>query len=317
MWRFARVPPPLPVPGRADSATVPPSRPRPPGPPLPPRGGNAYGRDVLEEFETSRRPTPFPEVEARSGLVARHRASGYSGVVVKVTSSEVALRGGDGSVRVFLRAGGAFDVDGRTVTLVVPKPPRRQDTGPGGARTVVRTASGSIASPTPVPARVARAGRILVEGRHDAELVERVWGDDLREAGVVVELLDGIDALPGAIAAFRPGPGRRLGVLVDHLVPGSKEQRLVAGIRDPHVLVTGTPFVDVWAAVRPHVVGLDRWPTIPKGTDWKAGVAAALGRDDPRRVWPWILGRVRSYADLAPELVGAVERLVDFVTAED
>ena len=36
-------------------------------------------------------------------------------------------------------------------------------------------------------ARTARAARIVVEGVHDAELVERVWGDDLRIEGVVVE----------------------------------------------------------------------------------------------------------------------------------
>ena len=38
-------------------------------------------------------------------------------------------------------------------------------------------------------ARVARQSRIYVEGRHDAELVERIWGDDLRHVGVVVEHL--------------------------------------------------------------------------------------------------------------------------------
>ncbi|HEU4490684.1 MAG TPA: DUF3097 family protein [Jiangellales bacterium] len=60
-------------------------------------------------------------------------------------------------------------------------------------------------------ARVARASRIYVEGRHDAELVEKVWGDDIRVEGVVVEVLGGIDDLPARVAAFRPGPGRRLG----------------------------------------------------------------------------------------------------------
>ena len=44
-------------------------------------------------------------------------------------------------------------------------------------------------------ARVARASRIFVEGRHDAELVEKVWGDDLRVEGVVVEYIEGVDDL--------------------------------------------------------------------------------------------------------------------------
>jgi hypothetical protein len=152
-----------------------------------------------------------------------------------------------------------------------------------------------------------------VEGVHDAELVERVWGDDLRVEGVVVERLDGIDDLAAVVRAFGPGPGARLGVLVDHLVPGSKEARLAASVADPHVLVTGTPFVDVWQAVKPAVVGIPAWPGVPRGEDWKTGVCTRLGVD-PSTMWPRILGSVRSYADLEPALVGAVERLIDFVT---
>ncbi len=70
------------------------------------------------------------------------------------------------------------------------------------------------------PARVARASRLWVEGVHDAALLERIWGDDLRIEGVVVEPLDGIDELVAHVRDFRPGPQRRIGVLVDHLVPG-------------------------------------------------------------------------------------------------
>jgi hypothetical protein len=156
-----------------------------------------------------------------------------------------------------------------------------------------------------------------VEGIHDAELVERVWGDDLRIEGVVVERLDGIDHLDRAIAEFRPGPARRLGVLVDHLVDGSKESRIAGGLRQPDVLIAGTPFVDVWQAVRPSVLGIGAWPHIPKGTEWKVGVCEALGFGDPPAAWRRILASVSSYADLEPTLVGAVERLIDFVTATD
>jgi hypothetical protein len=161
---------------------------------------------------------------------------------------------------------------------------------------------------------VARAGRLLVEGVHDAELVERVWGDDLRIEGVVVERLDGIDHLAGAIEVFRPGPARRLGVLVDHLVDGSKESRIAAGHRHPDVLITGTPFVDVWQAVKPSVLGIDGWPHVPMGVEWKSGVCEALGFGDAPTAWRRILSSVRTYADLEPELVGSVERLIDFVT---
>ena len=136
-----------------------------------------------------------------------------------------------------------------------------------------RTASGSTAVRTE-RARVARASRILVEGVHDAELVEKVWGDDLRVEGVVVERLDGMDDLAAVVDAFRPGPGRRLGVLLDHLVDGTKEARVAAAVRHPHVLVTGTPYVDVWQAVRPRAAGIDAWPVVPMGEPWKEGVIA-------------------------------------------
>jgi hypothetical protein len=163
-------------------------------------------------------------------------------------------------------------------------------------------------------ARVAQASRILVEGVQDAELVERVWGDDLRIEGVVVERLDGLDHLAAFVAGFAPGPSRRLGVLVDHLVAGSKEARLAAEVEHDHVLVTGTPFVDVWQAVKPAVIGIPGWPQVPRGTDWKSGVCQQLGVGDPILMWRRILGSVRSYADLEAPLVGAVERLIDFVT---
>ncbi len=138
------------------------------------------------------------------------------------------------------------------MTLVRPAPqaPAGQQARAGGGR-----ASGSVAAPVS-RARVARASRIYVEGRHDAELVEKIWGDDLRDVGVVVEFLGGIDDLAAIVAEFGPAPGRRLGVLVDHLVDGSKESRIAARVRSPHVLIVGHPFVDVWAAVKPAVLGI-------------------------------------------------------------
>jgi hypothetical protein len=154
-----------------------------------------------------------------------------------------------------------------------------------------------------------------VEGIHDAALVERVWGDDLRIEGVAVEFLEGIDDLRAIVAEFRPGPGRRLGVLVDHLVTGSKESRIVAEIRSPHVLVTGHPYVDIWQAVKPSAVGIQAWPDVPRGRPWKEGVCAALGVATPQDMWRRVLGAVGSYTDLEVPLLRAVEELIDFVTA--
>ncbi len=249
----------------------------------------------------------YPEVTFAPGLWARHRASRFDGTLVRLERDAVALRGRSGAERLFPLVPGAFEVDGRAVTIIRPKS--------SGARPPAVTPSGSLAV-ADRSARVARAGRILVEGVHDAELVERVWGDDLRVEGVVVERLDGIDHLADVVAEFGPGPGRRLGVLVDHLVPMSKEARIAAEVAHPHVLVTGTPFVDIWQAVKPSAVGIAAWPDVPRGADWKAGVCHALGTGDPGAFWRRILGSIRSYADLDPALVGAVERLIDFVTGD-
>jgi len=107
----------------------------------------------------------------------------------------------------------------------------------------------------------------------------------------------------------------RLGILVDHLVDGSKESRLATHVMrsSQFVLVTGHPFVDVWEGVRPKVLGIDAWPRVPRDRPWKEGVCAALGAD-PVRFWPQLRTRVTSFADLEPELVGSVERLIDFLT---
>ena len=201
---------------------------------------------------------------------------------------------------------------------MILRPPTRK-----GPATATRTASGSVAVPGS-KARVARASRIFVEGRHDAELVEKVWGDDLRIEGVVVEYLEGVDDLGEQLADFRPGPERRVGVLVDHLVHGSKESRIAASIaKSPvgrHVLIVGHPFVDVWQAVKPDRLGMQAWPTIPRNVEWKRGVCQHLGwphRDqaDIARAWKHILSKVGSYNDLEPALLGRVEELIDFVTA--
>ncbi|MBO0871653.1 MAG: DUF3097 family protein, partial [Micromonosporaceae bacterium] len=156
-----------------------------------------------------------------------------------------------------------------------------------------------------------------VEGLHDAALVERIWGDDLRGVGVVVEPLSGIDELAGAVRDFGPGPGRRLGVLVDHLVAGSKESRIVATVTSPHVLVAGHPYVDIWQAVRPARLGIPAWPRVAPGRPWKQGVCAALGVGDPAAMWRKILSTVRDYHDLETPLINSMERLIDFVTAID
>jgi hypothetical protein len=254
------------------------------------------------------RKTPPPRVEAERDLVVEDPSSGFVGAVVECEKDIVRLEDRFGRVRAY-PLGPGFWVDGRPVVLVRPRRP---------APTVpARSASGStyVAG---ARARVAREGRIYVEGKHDAELVEKVWGHDLRIEGVVVEPLHGVDDLPAIVRDFRPGAGRRLGVLVDHLVRGSKESRIAEQVTGEHALVVGHPFVDIWQAVKPAVVGIRAWPTVPKGQPWKEGVCRALGwEDDTGYVWAQrILARVRTWTDLEPTLIGRVEELIDFVTQD-
>ncbi len=131
-----------------------------------------------------------------------------------------------------------------------------------------------------------------------------------------MEFLNGIDDLPAIAAEFGADGGRRLGVLVDHLVAGSKESRIAAQVTSAHVLVVGHPYIDIWAAVKPAAVGISRWPDVPRGVPWKEGVLAAIGwPSDTAAAWRRILGRVQSFADLEPAFLGRVEELIDFVTA--
>lgn len=261
--------------------------------------------------KVGRKPERFQE--ASGGLVVEDAGSGYCGAVIRVERTTVELEDRLGHTRTF-RLGSGFLIDGKPVTLTAPNP--------AGRPKRTRTASGSFGV-ADARARVARPSRIFVEGRHDAELVERVWGDDLRIEGVVVEYIEGVDELDAALGAFAPGKDRRIGVLVDHLVPGSKESRIaeqvVRGPLAKHVLIVGHPFIDVWQAVKPDRLGLVRWPQVPRSIEWKRGICQALGwpgetQTDIANAWKRILGQVHSYADLEPELLGCVERLIDFVT---
>jgi len=272
-----------------------------------------YADDPLATF-THRTPLKkAPDIAAERDLVVELAGDGFVGAVVRIDSGLVELEDRRGAKRMF-PLGGGFLVDGEPVTLVAPR---------AAAKAPARTASGSLAAPD-ARARVALPSRIYVEGRHDAELVERVWGDDLRIEGVVVEYMEGVDDLEAIVAEFAPTPTRKLGVLVDHLVAGSKESRIADVVaRGPHganVLVVGHPFIDIWQAVKPARLGIGAWPVVPRGIEWKHGVCEALGwphadQADIARAWKHILGRVSSFADLEPELLGRVEHLIDFVTA--
>jgi hypothetical protein len=260
--------------------------------------------DVIAADEDAKRYPPF---EVPVGTELTHRASGTRGTVMAFTEGErIILEDTLGGRHEYKPHEGAFAYRGRAVKL------KRSTTAPIQDRRV--TASGSFDA-GPMPAQTAQASRIWVEGIHDAELIEHVWGDDLRVEGIVVEPLHGADDLADAVRNFQPARHRRLGVLLDHLQPGTKESRIAESVAGPHVMVTGHPYVDIWQAIRPPALGISAWPEIPLGRPWKEGVIEALGyTDDPGVFWQRIRGRVTDYRDLETPLITAVESLIDFVT---
>ncbi|AGZ49142.1 DUF3097 domain-containing protein [Mycobacterium kansasii] len=270
-----------------------------------------YGSDVLSGG--GRRTSRSVEHPVEIGMVVEDAQTGYVGAVVRVEYGRIDLEDRHGKTRGF-PLGPGYLLDGRPVILTAPRRP--------APVTPKRTASGSVAVPG-ARARVARASRIYVEGRHDAELIAQVWGEDLRIEGVVVEHLGGVDDLVRIVADFRPGPRCRLGVLVDHLVPGSKEARIADAVRQgpggSDTLVVGHPYVDIWQAVKPHRLGLKAWPSVPRHIEWKHGVCQALGwphadQADIATAWRRIRSTVRDWNDLEPALISRVEELIDFVT---
>lgn len=264
-----------------------------------------YGGDILAGHSRNRRPG-YPKVPAEPGLVVEVRGSDFVGAVTGYERTHqgdlIRLEDRHGVDRVFHNREGGFLLEGQPVTLtrhVEKQAPRRSNSG---SRRVDN-----------VEAKVAAPSRIWVEGIHDAAIVEKVWGHDLRVEGVVVEYLEGLDNLPERLAEFGPAPGRRVGVLADHLVEGSKETRMTRTVGE-HVLVTGHPFIDIWAAVKPERLGLRAWPDVPYGEDWKTGICRRVGWSDPKEGWHRVYSAVNSFRDLDSSLIGAVERLVDFVT---
>lgn len=271
---------------------------------------------------TGRKPAAAPtKVAAATDLVVEDAESGFTGAIIRIEKSGgvhlVVLEGRNGTVRSF-PLGLGFMVDGQAIELVPPTKRVKSQSA--------RTASGSRAVGQQ-RAQVAKASRIWVEGIHDAELVEKIWGDDLRVEGIVVEPLHGVDDLAGAVASFKPQTNRRLAVLLDHLVTGSKEQHIaheamqVPGAQD-NVLIVGHPYVDIWQAIKPQVIGIQAWPQIPRDEDWKTGMLGRLGLPNQNAKdiglgWKKILSRVNQFSDLEATLLGRVEHMIDFVTVHD
>lgn len=278
-----------------------------------------WGPSSLDELNQRRRPPQAQPLPVARGMVLEEVSTGWVGAVVRLETiggmRVLSLEDRHGKVRAF-PLGPGFMFEGQPV---IAAEPRRAASAPKQRR----TRSGSV-EVEGFRARTAQASRIWVEGKHDAELVAKVWGHDLAVEGIVVEPLHGVDDLAAGVQDFQPSPTRRLGILVDHLVAGSKESRIAAdAMRVPavagNVLILGHPYIDIWQAVKPSVLGIPAWPHVPRGQDWKTGICRGLGwphasAEDLGKAWSHILSRVSTYADLEPQLLGRVEELIDFVT---
>src|SRR5699024_7687224 len=251
-----------------------------------------------------------PEVPAEPGLMIEVLADDFVGEVVggekTIDGWCVKLEDRHGAQRLFPLRPGGFLLEGQRVSLSRYVAPREVPIQP----TVSNSGSRRVAN---VEAKVAAPSRIWVEGIHDAAIVERVWGHDLRVEGIVVEYIEGLDNLHERLAEFQPTADRRVGVLADHLIEGTKEVRLVQSL-GPHVMVTGHPYVDIGEAVKPSSVGIKAWPHVPRGIDWKTGVCQQLGWGTPQDGWRKVYSSVKTFRDLDSSLLGAVERLIDFAT---
>jgi len=263
--------------------------------------------ESIDDMHGSRRGLAKRDLFVELGVRIEHTPSKTKGRIVKFTEGViVVIKDQLGAEQRFDPVPGLFRHEGDLVALRAPLEKKEAAVGV--------TASGSIAAQD-TSARVARASRIWVEGIHDAELIERVWGDDLRYEGIVVEQLEGADDLAARVAAFGPADDQRLGILLDHLVDGSKETRIAAEVDDPNVLILGHPYVDIWEAIKPAAIGIEAWPTVPKGESWKEGVLQRLSIGaEPPQFWKHILGKVSSWKDVETPLVNSVEQLIDFVT---
>lgn len=268
-----------------------------------------YGNDILQGHQR-RQSQVFPEVKPELDMVVEVLGDDFVGAIVggerTADGDFIRLEDRRGKDRLFKLKPGGFLLEGKRVTLTRYVDPSMLPTAPGRSNSGSRRVEG-------VQAKVAAPSRIWVEGIHDAAIVEKVWGHDLRVEGVVVEYLEGLDNLEERLREFQPTAERRVGVLADHLVEGTKEARMTANL-GPHVMVTGHPYIDIWEAVKPASVKIPAWPHVPYGEDWKTGICDRLGWGTPQDGWRRVYKSVNSFRDIDATLIGAVERLIDFVT---
>ncbi len=271
-----------------------------------------YGSDVLATGWRDRGAKKVPQVAAEADLVVEVADDGFCGAVTRVQGGNVELEDRLGRRRLFPLGGGSSS------TAHLSGWSSRSEgagTSQDGIRFLRRRRPARPRGPAQSDPR-----------RGQARCRTRREGVGRRPAGRGSgrRVLQGVDLLDDLLAAEPPSATRRYGVLVDHLVAGSKESRIADAVaRGPHgrhLRIVGHPFVDVWQCVTPRALGIAKWPEIPRGIEWKVGICRAFGwphetQADIARAWQHILSKVTTYRDLEPALLGRVEELIDFVTA--
>ena len=219
----------------------------------------------------------YPDVTATPGLPVRHRSSGFTGVIAGFDGDGVIVRGTTGQERLFRPTPGAFDVEGRAVSLVRPAPPPAPPTPPPPRP-----------PPAPTPSRIStgpgwRRPAACCRGRPRRRAHREGVGRRPTRRRRGRRTARRLDHLPEGSTTFSPGPGNRLGVLVDHLVQAARR-------RGWRKTLTPAPRARLRHALRRRVGSgqagrrrLAAWAHIPQGTAWKAGVCRSLGRRRPRR----------------------------------
>ena len=216
------------------------------------------------------RAADLPPSPRRIGDGRRGPRLGFCGDIVTITAEAVTLRDRQGQHRQFRYKPGGFLIDGKPVTLVRAGP--RSQRRPAGDQQ-------RLGRRPPAGAAQRRHGQPDL-GRGQATTPSwsstcgattcASWGSSSSRCTASTTW----SAWSAEFAPSPAAPARGAGRPPRRRLEGGAPRRQVRG---PDVLVTGHPFVDVWAGVRPQVIGLDAWPDVPRGVEWKEGMCDALG----------------------------------------
>ena len=283
--------------------------------------GNRYAKDVLAQGWQQQAKKVVPEIALERGMVLEDATTGFCGAVTRWENGLVVLEGRDDKRRSFPIGHGLL-LEGKPVAVTVP--PRRP-AGCGGwrdhragrrrARSPVRPSGPRWHCPAGSTSRVGTTPSWSRRSGATTCATSAWWSSSWTASTTSLTI----------VAEFRPERGRRLGVLADHLVPGSKESRIAAGVaKGPYgayVLVAGHPFIDIWQAVKPADWGCRRGPTCRAApTSSTAPARRWVGRTATKPTsgapgsgsWP----TSTSWSDLERGLLTPVEQLIDFVTQD-